>query len=48
MKLILLNRTESETDLLITKSNRIEHLKGKRKSEYSIRINDQLANLFQI
>jgi proteic killer suppression protein len=46
-KLILLNSAESETDLLIPKSNRFEHLNGKRKSECSIRIDDQWRICFR-
>ncbi|VAW13431.1 Toxin HigB [hydrothermal vent metagenome] len=40
-KLIMLNRSYVLTDLKIPPNNRLEKLKGKRKDQYSIRINDQ-------
>lgn len=46
-KLILLNSAENERDLTVPVSNRFEHLKGKRKDEYSIRINDQWRICFK-
>lgn len=46
-KLILLNSAENEIDLLIPQSNHFEHLKGSRKLECSIRINDQWRICFR-
>jgi len=40
-KLRMLNNSVSLTDLKIPPSNRLEKLKGNRKGQYSIRINDQ-------
>jgi len=40
-KLRMLNNSKSLTDLKIPPSNRLEKLKGNRKGQYSIRINDQ-------
>jgi len=40
-KLRMLNRAESMSDLRNPPSNHLENLKGKRKGQYSIRINDQ-------
>jgi len=40
-KLRMLKNSQSLTDLRIPPSNRLEKLKGNRKSQYSIRINDQ-------
>jgi len=41
IKLELLNATISLNSLRIPPGNRLERLKGKRKGQYSIRINDQ-------
>ena len=40
-KLRMLNRAHSLEDLLVPPANRLEALKGDRKGQYSIRINDQ-------
>jgi len=40
-KLALLHRSVSLEDLRVPPGNRLEALKGKRKGQYSIRINDQ-------
>ena len=40
-KLRMLNNAHSLDDLSIPPANRLEALKGKRKGQYSIRINDQ-------
>jgi len=40
-KLRMLNRAEDLNDLRVPPGNRLEALKGKRKGQYSIRINDQ-------
>ena len=40
-KLLLLYSARSLTDLSVPPGNRLEPLKGKRKGQHSIRINDQ-------
>ena len=40
-KLRMLNRVENLNDLIVPPGNRLEALKGKRKGQHSIRINDQ-------
>ena len=40
-KLRIRNRAEDLNDLRVPPGNRLEALKGKRKGQYSIRINDQ-------
>lgn len=40
-KLKMLNRSQNLQDLRVPPSNRLERLKGDRKGQYSIRINDQ-------
>ena len=40
-KLRMLNRSNTLNDLTIPPSNRLEKLKGDRRGQYSIRINDQ-------
>ena len=40
-KLLLLHRSASLQDLRVPPGNRLEALKGKRKGEHSIRVNDQ-------
>ncbi|MGH9369033.1 MAG: type II toxin-antitoxin system RelE/ParE family toxin [Thermoanaerobaculia bacterium] len=40
-KLLLLHRSVSLQDLRVPPGNRLEDLKGNRKGQYSIRINDQ-------
>lgn len=46
-KLVILARSKSLEDLRIPPSNRLEQLKGNRKGEYSIRINDQWRICFK-
>ncbi len=45
-KLIMINNAKSLEDLRVPPSNRLEALKGDRKSQYSIRINDQFRICF--
>ena len=45
-KLIMLDAASAITDLRIPPSNRLEKLKGNRKHQYSIRINNQLRICF--
>jgi proteic killer suppression protein len=40
-KLLLLHRAKSLDDLRVPSGNRLEALRGDRKGQYSIRINDQ-------
>ncbi|MGE0608323.1 MAG: type II toxin-antitoxin system RelE/ParE family toxin [Pirellulales bacterium] len=40
-KLVILDAAESLDDLRVPPGNRPEKLKGRRKGEYSIRVNDQ-------
>ena len=40
-KLLLLHRAKSLDDLRVPPGNRLEALRGNRKRQYSIRINDQ-------
>ena len=40
-KLLLLHRAASLQDLRVPPGNRLEELKGDRKGQHSIRINDQ-------
>jgi proteic killer suppression protein len=46
-KLVQLNQARSLRDLSAIPGNRLEELQGKRKGEYSIRINDQFRLVFQ-
>jgi proteic killer suppression protein len=46
-KLRMLNNAKQLNDLKIPPNNRLEALKGKRKGEYSIRINQQWRICFQ-
>ena len=46
-KLRMLNRSQNLADLRVPPSNRIERLKGNRKGQYSIRINDQWRICFR-
>jgi proteic killer suppression protein len=46
-KLRMLNNAQSLQDLRIPPANRLEALKGKRKGQYSIRINDQWRVCFE-
>jgi proteic killer suppression protein len=45
-KLAMLNRAGQLVDLRVPPGNRLEALKGDRKSQYSIRINDQFRICF--
>mgnify|MGYP001577458164 len=40
-KLRMINNSRSITDLIIPPSNHLEKLRGSRKNQYSIRVNDQ-------
>ena len=46
-KLIMLHRSATLIDLRVPPSNRLEALKGKRKGQHSIRINDQRRICFE-
>ena len=46
-KLRMLNRANSLQDLLVPPGNRLEELKGSRKGQHSIRINDQWRICFK-
>lgn len=46
-KLRMLHRSKSLTDLRVTPANRLERLKGSRKGQHSIRINDQWRICFR-
>lgn len=46
-KLLLLNSTSRLDDLRLPRGNRLEALKGDRKGQYSIRINDQWRICFR-
>jgi proteic killer suppression protein len=46
-KLDILDAAESLGDLRVPPSNRLEKLAGRRKGQYSIRINDQWRICFQ-
>ena len=46
IKLHSLDIAEDIKDLLIPPSNKLEHLSGDRKGQYSIRINDQYRVCF--
>ena len=46
-KLKMLNRSQNLQDLRVPPSNRLERLKGTRKGQYSIRINDQWRICFR-
>jgi proteic killer suppression protein len=46
-KLLLLDAAEKLTDLNIPPGNRLEALKGNRKGQHSIRINDQWRICFR-
>jgi len=47
MKLNAVDAAVEITDLRLPPSNRLEILKGKRKGQYSIRINDQWRLCFE-
>ncbi|MGH8757797.1 MAG: type II toxin-antitoxin system RelE/ParE family toxin [Burkholderiales bacterium] len=46
-KLLYLNQARSLQDLLVPPGNRLEALKGDRKGQHSIRINDQWRLCFR-
>jgi len=46
-KLFMIQRAKELKDLMIPPANRLEKLKGDRKNQYSIRINDQYRICFQ-
>jgi proteic killer suppression protein len=46
-KLRMLNRAEILNDLKVPPANRLEALRGNRKGQYSIRINDQWRICFK-
>jgi proteic killer suppression protein len=46
-KLVQVNQARSLRDLSAIPGNRFEELQGKRKGEYSIRINDRFRVVFQ-
>ena len=46
-KLFMIQRAKELKDLMIPPANRLEKLKGHRKNQYSIRINDQYRICFQ-
>ena len=43
----MLNNAQNLTDLRVPPSNRLERLKGDRKGQYSIRINQQWRICFE-
>lgn len=45
-KLAMLNRAETLSDLRVPPGNRLEALKGKRRGQHSIRVNDQFRICF--
>jgi proteic killer suppression protein len=47
VKLMLLDAAEKESDLDAPPGNRFKRLEGKRKDEFSIRINDQWRICFR-
>ena len=46
-KLRMMDRSQTINDLRIPPANRLEKLSGKRKGQYSIRINDQWRICFE-
>jgi len=46
-KLLYLSQARSIQDLLVPPGNRLEALKGDRKGQYSIRVNDQWRICFR-
>jgi proteic killer suppression protein len=46
-RLRMLNRSRTLADLRVPPANRLEALKGERKGQYSIRINDQWRICFR-
>ena len=47
LKLRMINRAEILNDLKVPPANRLEALRGKKKGQYSIRINDQWRICFK-
>lgn len=47
-KLIMIDNAQGINDLRIPPSNRLEALHGKRKGQYSIRINNQFRICFNV
>jgi len=47
VKLLMIDASESEVDLLMPPSNRFEHLKGSLKGYCSIRINEKWRIVFR-
>jgi proteic killer suppression protein len=48
MRMQAIRDADNENDLRALKSLHFEKLKGKRKHEYSLRLNDQFRLIFQI
>ena len=46
-RLVLLNRAKAPADLLVPNSNRLHELKGDRKGQWSISVNDQWRICFE-
>ena len=46
-KLLILDAAESLDDLRVPPGNRLEKLKGDRKGQYSVRVNDQWRICFE-
>ena len=46
-KLIMINNAQNLNDLRIPPANRLESLKGDRKGQYSVRINEQFRICFK-
>jgi proteic killer suppression protein len=46
-KLVMIDSAEALSDLRIPPSNRLEKLKGERRGQYSIRINDRWRICFR-
>ena len=46
MKLVIIDAAPELSDLRIPPGNRLETLRGKRKGQYSVRINDQYRICF--
>lgn len=46
-KLVMISNAETIEDLRVPPANRLEKLEGKRKGQYSIRINDQWRICFK-
>ena len=46
-KLLIIDASETLDDLRVPPGNRLERLKGNRKGQYSIRVNDQWRICFE-